>query len=219
MYLKMIKKILAISFLFMSFTILAQRQEATLYLRNGEVKKGFAKIVAPQKIKFKAHKSSDKQTYDHKQVSKIDIYNRWDDITTTYTYKLVPSKNSHKSKPMLLETLVTGKISLYRMGKSSVSSFGAPGMGMSVGGGVTVGFGVSPQYVDYYVCRDNVDVVTKLLTLGGISLKKFKEYGAEYFSDCPELVEKIESKYYKKGDIEDVVNFYNNHCSNTNTEI
>ncbi|WP_321307361.1 hypothetical protein [Marinifilum fragile] len=36
----------------------------------------------------------------------------------------------------------------------------------------------------------------------------------KYFSDCPELVKKIESKEFKSKDIIQVVQFYNSHCSN-----
>lgn len=40
----------------------------------------------------------------------------------------------------------------------------------------------------------------------------FKKDMADYFSDCPALIEKIESKDFRKNDLEFVVRFYNSNC-------
>jgi predicted Zn-ribbon and HTH transcriptional regulator len=40
----------------------------------------------------------------------------------------------------------------------------------------------------------------------------FKKDMVEYFSDCPALIEKIESKDFRKNDLEFIVNFYNSNC-------
>lgn len=40
----------------------------------------------------------------------------------------------------------------------------------------------------------------------------FKKDMVEYFSDCPALIEKIESKAFRKNDLEFIVNFYNSNC-------
>lgn len=40
----------------------------------------------------------------------------------------------------------------------------------------------------------------------------FKKDMLEYFSDCPKLVEKIESKDFRKDDLESIVRFYNSNC-------
>lgn len=40
----------------------------------------------------------------------------------------------------------------------------------------------------------------------------FKKDMIEYFSDCPALVEKIESKDFRKNDLEFIVSFYNSNC-------
>ena len=50
---------------------------------------------------------------------------------------------------------------------------------------------------------------------GDGELKRFrntnKEIG-EYLSDCPELVEKIESDFFKKRDVLSIVEYYNSNC-------
>jgi hypothetical protein len=40
----------------------------------------------------------------------------------------------------------------------------------------------------------------------------FKKDMINYFSDCPKLVEKIESKDFRKDDLESIVRFYNSNC-------
>lgn len=40
----------------------------------------------------------------------------------------------------------------------------------------------------------------------------FKKDMAQYFSDCPALVEKIESKDFRKDDLEFIVQFFNSNC-------
>jgi hypothetical protein len=40
----------------------------------------------------------------------------------------------------------------------------------------------------------------------------FKKDMIDYFSDCPALVEKIESKDFRKNDLEFIVSFYNSNC-------
>jgi hypothetical protein len=40
----------------------------------------------------------------------------------------------------------------------------------------------------------------------------FKKDMAEYFRDCPALVDKIQDKDFKKYDMEAIVSFYNKNC-------
>lgn len=40
----------------------------------------------------------------------------------------------------------------------------------------------------------------------------FKEQMNENFYDCPSLIEKVDNKAFKKGDIHKVVNYYNSNC-------
>lgn len=61
------------------------------------------------------------------------------------------------------------------------------------------------------------DVEKCVLQKGDGELKKpkvstFKKDMADYLSDCPELVEKIQNKDFRKADIESIVEFYNTSC-------
>ncbi len=60
---------------------------------------------------------------------------------------------------------------------------------------------------NYYVAKKNEEIAVSLE-----SGKKFKKTASKYFSDCPDLVAKIQSKEYKKRDIVEIVKFYNENC-------
>ncbi len=42
--------------------------------------------------------------------------------------------------------------------------------------------------------------------------KHFKKIIEKYFSDCKELVSRIESEFYKKNDLLSILNYYNEEC-------
>ncbi|MFQ6602694.1 hypothetical protein [Flavobacterium sp. C3NV] len=67
--------------------------------------------------------------------------------------------------------------------------------------------------VNHYLKRSNEDYpILVSVSSNGFSAGFnvfFKEYGAYYFSDKPEIVKKIQDKEYKYEDIEKVVNLYN----------
>jgi len=43
--------------------------------------------------------------------------------------------------------------------------------------------------------------------------KNFKKAASAYFKDCPSLVKKIQSRTFKKRDLEKIVSYYNNKCT------
>lgn len=81
----------------------------------------------------------------------------------------------------------------------------------AVGGGIAFGGG-GGTVTYFYVCRQSDAEAFRITSFGNIS-KNFKKTASEYFKDCPELVKKIEDKTFKKDDIEEVVRFYNAHCT------
>lgn len=63
-------------------------------------------------------------------------------------------------------------------------------------------------YLDsYYILQNGNGVLVQPSTLS------FKKEMTEYFSNCPKLVQKIESKDFRKKDLEEIVNYYNSECS------
>ena len=54
----------------------------------------------------------------------------------------------------------------------------------------------------------------EVLNSSDVLSKSFKKTAAEFFKDCPSIVEKIENKSYKKDDLEEIVKFYNSSDCN-----
>ncbi len=78
------------------------------------------------------------------------------------------------------------------------------------GGGYNASTGVAMGSYSYTVER-------YILQKGDGELKRlkgwtFKKDMAEFFSDCPDLVERVESKDFRKGDLESMVRCYNTNC-------
>lgn len=74
--------------------------------------------------------------------------------------------------------------------------------------------------VTYYARRTDEDYATYIgmdFTSGAMGIgvdKHFRKYAGEYFSDYPELAERIENKEFKVSDVEKLVEEYNTWASN-----
>ncbi|NOZ46096.1 MAG: hypothetical protein GXO79_04860 [Chlorobi bacterium] len=79
----------------------------------------------------------------------------------------------------------------------------APGMYSASTGMVTGGYSYS---VEKYILQKGNG---KLKRTKGLT---FKNDMISYFSDCPELVTKIENKEFRKKDIQSIVMYYNSNC-------
>ena len=84
-------------------------------------------------------------------------------------------------------------------------------MGNGFGGGMHMTMGHSYNISSYYVRKENETEVTHLGSTSWIS-KNFKKAASNYFKDCPNLVEKLQNKEYKKKDIREIIDFYNEYC-------
>ncbi|MDY7394176.1 hypothetical protein UMM65_02905 [Aureibaculum sp. 2210JD6-5] len=166
---------------------------ATLYFRNGTDIKGFAIITNKQKIKFRKELNSKNIVYTNKEIDSIRIkVNKWPGYEiNTYHYKTFGKKN----KPILLKPITYGKVTLY-LHKSLDRHSGVY------------------NNKNYYVSKENMDSVTHLGRIGPLKLfdKNIINEAIEYFKDCPELVKKIQAREYKKRDIVEIVEYYNEHC-------
>ncbi|MDR0659415.1 MAG: hypothetical protein LBG19_01150 [Prevotellaceae bacterium] len=61
-----------------------------------------------------------------------------------------------------------------------------------------------------YCMRPGESEATLLFIEGGVGMEaQFRKVAAEYFGDYPELVKKIEDKEYKREDIVEIIEDYN----------
>lgn len=186
--------------LFLSFGF-SQNKKCTIYFKDNTTLVGLGKIKSDE-LKFRVDKNSESEFIDANLIDKVYIESG--DENVTYQYNKIIEKDNYEW--MKLE--IKGTINLYTIIRSGYA-VGPPTMGM--GGGMMNTGGYSYSVSNYYINREGENGVTKITSIGGFS-KNFKKAASEYFKDCPKLVELIQTKYYKKNEIEDIVRYYNTNC-------
>jgi len=201
--------LLGVALLFCTATLNAQRSEAILTFKDGTVKKGFGKLISQDRVKFRKNKKSKAKKYPFKNLKHVKI-KEYDEF---HTYAYIRVQN--KKKPRVLEVKLTGYLSLYELSRTyhSPHNFGG-GAGGFGGGGASVGFtfGHSYNINNFYVRKEGQKEATHLGS-NQLFSKNFKKAASAYFKDCPSLVKKIQSRTFKKRDLEKIVSYYNNKCT------
>lgn len=186
--------------------LIAQKSEAKLVFKDGTVLKGLGKLKGTASVKFRKNKKAKAKKYHFRDLESVQLY--IEEFVKTYVYLPVKKKNKYR----VLEEVVVGDISLYKivsqgthvpMGVGFSGAAGGMGMGMSMGSGFSI--------KSYYLRKKGEKEVTHITSTDLFS-KNFKKAATAYFKDCPDLVEKIKTKEYRKREIRAIVEFYNSKC-------
>jgi hypothetical protein len=193
--------------LFVTTLCFSQKKECTIYLVDGTTKEGICRFKADDKVKFRVTEDSEAEIIPKEAIEKIKLDENG--IIGTYRYKNVTDEGGM----WLKEVSALGEVCLYS--NKIPGKFYSPMGGVSMGKAGSV---VAPKVmmksndvIDYYICHKTDATVLNIASKGAINFN-FKKVASAFFKDCPKLVEKIQSKEYKKDDIESVVWFYNNYC-------
>ncbi|TCK64999.1 hypothetical protein DFQ05_2211 [Winogradskyella wandonensis] len=204
--------------LFLLFVNLAVAQysytPAKVFLKDGSTLSGEVDLIAfplrqwspsEEFFSFKANKS--KKEISVKSIDSVVFSIK---VKTKKNRKIVTYKESQKFIPIyikenkehlrMVRLIINDKLILYSRAVNT-------GTGVNGNGGFT-GFGANNQY---FVAKNPNQVPVVLLPNGP---KRFRKEAMNYFSDCTDLVEKIESKELKREDIIEIVQFYNTKCTN-----
>jgi hypothetical protein len=193
------KQLIVLCTLLMTTLGFSQSNKCVIYFKESTKVEGLGKFKAEGIIKFRLNEDSEKVFYDPKLIDRIEMN---EGETKLFRYKKIDEFYSQ-----WLEQLVEGKVCLYTTSSTMYSPGIATG-GMGGGfGGMTIGGG-SNTTTYYYVNYLGEDEVFRIATYGNFS-KRFKKTAAEFFKDCPVIVEKVENGTYKKDDLEEIVKFYN----------
>ena len=102
---------------------------------------------------------------------------------------------------ILLQITIDGKMSLY---EDVYEGFTNPAM--------TGGLSMNNSTTTYYISKQGSNEAVNL-RVGTTYSKRFRKIAQVFFEDCPDLLEKINSKsYFKRYGIKEVINFYNAEC-------
>ena len=187
------KKILFSIILFISINIYGQKN-VTLFFRNGDSLKVISHLNSGDtRINYKVNEGSKKIKVDYKKIKKAVKY--YKSFKTTYTFKI----KQNYSIPVLLEQVTSGKIYLYKLDFTRNSNLG--------------GMTMSSNNSEYYVCKDDEDVVTRFNASGIFIENGFRKKSNIVFKDCPYIIEKINNKMWKMKDIPKIVDYYNKECN------
>lgn len=201
------------TFLFISLFIISfgfsQDKRCIIYFKDNTKIEGLGKLKTDGQVKFRLNQDSEKKFYDHSVIDKVEIN---EGKTVTYKFKKVGTLDK-----AWLEVLINGKVCLYTNSTYyNNPGFAAGGPNGGFGGMTFGGGGGTTTY--YYVEHTGDDSVFKIATYQGFS-KSFKKTAADFFKDCPIIVEKVTNGSYKKDDLEEIVNFYNSSdCGKTIVE-
>ncbi|MNQ63896.1 hypothetical protein D3C85_782940 [compost metagenome] len=147
-------------------------------------------------FKFKSNENSETINYDYNDaISATVINSKNEELKHEYIYV------DYQKKPLLLTVMTDGYLKLY--GGFS-TSYGGSGMGAGMG------FSSSSTY---HIKRTTDKMGQYFIAYGYVPKIGFKKVVQSYFTDCPELQEKVEKGEFKKDDYEDIVKFYNQNCA------
>lgn len=179
----------------------AQRDAATLYFKNGKQLTGLAKLVNGDQVKFKKSKGDKAEKYHFENLEQVVINDR--EEPSTYIY--LETRDGYYN---VVRELEIGSVNLYVLEQTGYSS------PMFVGGTNGQMNMMPGNYYDIKNLYVTKGINGEVTHLGSNQLfsKNFKNAASDYFSDCPELVAKIQNKEYKKKHVKDIVNFYNLKC-------
>ena len=186
-----------------------------LISNSGTTKSGYVKIAKfgmanKEFVKFKTGKKAKVEEIEASSVKKLIFVDQKSGEKSEFEFVEL-----FEDKVCCMRVVVRGKVTLYAR-KKRINLVGAPttaGAGTGPTGAMPVGmwgpysFG---NFNEYFAHRTGEDLPTPLIQVS-VS-KPFKKKGAEYFKDCPSLKNKIESKEYKKKDIKEAVEYYNEKC-------
>ncbi len=199
------KKTVLFTLLLFIFSNVIAQNTISLTLKDGSVINGIGRISGLEKILLRKTENSENEFYDYKSVEKMTMYFDSDGSEENYEYKVIEGSGI-SGNVKLLEIILTGNVNLYRDVSSGTTTYIANGAG--------TGFGISSSSkITYYISNTGSDIATDL-RIGNTYSNRFKTIAIKYFKSCPDLLEKINSKYFKRNGIGSVVKYYNENCGN-----
>lgn len=189
------KNLFLIAVLLVSLQTFSQKEKGTITLRNGKVLSGLVK-ASSSSFKFKENEDAEAIKYDFNEATGATIVNsKNEEIKYEFVYV------AYQKNPLLLTVMNDGFLKLYA---EFSTSYGGGGMGAGMG------FRSSSTY---HIKRTTDKLGQYFVAYGYIPKEGFKKVVQNYFTDCPQIQEKVEKGEFKKDDFEKIVEFYNQNCA------
>ena len=178
--------------------IIAQEREAKLLLKDNKSVEGFGEIKK-NKIYFRL-------TLDEKP----EVWTEDDAKGLEFTGYHIPEKyvyvfHGKKNEVDLMEVLQESSVQLYKETYYLSQNIAMP-QSMQPGQGYQPSVSYESKIIEYYIKKPNDNKGVKVTM-------NFKKIGQTFFSDCEDLMAKInEEEFFEEEEIIDLVKFYNRDC-------
>lgn len=163
-------------------------KKMSVTLNDGTVLNGFGKVALVEVddlLYFKNNKTEGNTLYDFNEIKHLTV--KVNDIYRTFEYKTF-----HGEWLKLVEKIIVGKVILYQ-GYYDLTSTDAKRV--------------------YYLSKKDDDAISSI-KLGDTYNRSIQGKICGFVKDCPNLYKKVKSKYFKRYGVKDIINYYNNDCSN-----
>jgi len=205
-----------------SLLSVAQNQEAKLYFKDGTEVLGYGSlslsgklfnISDEPKILFRISLDKKADEWDYEMVDKIVFF--FFEDAKTFKYMQIADR-SNKITNLLLEEITEGTVSLYKTIDETVIRrnmwvFAKPNVKVNNGKiNLTSNFPEHPATVMYkkskkhYLYRQGEKFASVL--------RLFKKDISDYFKDCPGIKTKLDNGDINIGDLQYIVEYYNDYC-------
>ena len=184
-------------FLGIIMTGFAQYRPAVVKFKSGDSISGILGDVQRKVFKYKTQVNGKSKKVDFSEIDFVKILYSGKDVRTFRFFQLDDDEKFSE-----VEQLAIGKnAELYGATLYTRSpGFATPSVGHQ-------------EVMKYYIRKPAEDKLTMLGIYDPI-VGNLKEKVIDYFSDCPELTQKIESRDFKvRKDMEAIVEFYNSGCN------
>jgi hypothetical protein len=172
----------------------ADYYDATIVFSDGKSKKGLVESTLSDYILFKRSKDSEEEKIESSTVRKV-IFKIKDETREFHFLRVYLGWGQKRiSDPMWLKVVEKGIATLYVNRTTMTSQDGLNSAG----------------FLDYFVIRDAEPAAKMIANVSTMNNNQtFRAKAPLYFSDYPELAEKIKSKEYTWKDLTTVVQEYN----------
>ena len=180
-------------FLFLSINSYSQYHDVKMYFNDSTSIEGLG-YIRKDKFFFKLEEKDKFSKWGFESVYKIDFFGFEKEVRT---FEFVYSSVHRKFK--LMELVIDGEVNLYKLEEeiiisNSDSETKIPSRNM-----------LSSK--EYFVKHKKDTVVLDILF-------GFKKKIARFFSDCPDIIEKVNDTSFTKDDLDLIVLYYNKNCAN-----
>jgi hypothetical protein len=208
------RKLVFINLLLTINLAFSQIKEATILFKDNTSIEGFGEIKK-NKIYFKIEEKEEPSEWSFDMAKGITFSSYG--YSEKYEYVTV----SKKKKPLLLQVIEEGNVSLYLdvFIETTYGAFATYNFNKNFNPTATPKNNLIPQVFSddaemqrvYYTKRNSEEIATSITT-------SFSKTATKYFEDCGVLVQKIKTGKFLKKDIEEIVTYYNNYCYDDENE-